>query len=255
MIEPSLAGIASLAAGAAAGALIQAATGFGFAIIAAPVFLGVLESTTAIPILIALHIVQCVMVVPPAWSRAPRRELGRLVIGAAAGAPLGFLLLGHLDVRQLKLAAGSVILIAAALIAARRLLPPPAAIPATQDGGARRGAAIATGAAAGALTALLVMPGPPLMIHLMCRPVAPDEARSLALTFFAVCYVAVLGLSLAAGKLGVAEWRLIGLLALPVVVGTVMGRGLARALADRYFAPVLNVLLVLAGLGALLSAL
>jgi uncharacterized protein len=256
MADLGVIGIVVLAGGAAAGALVQAATGFGFAILAAPVFLWVLDSTVAVPILVALHVVQSAMLVPRVCLQAPRVELGRLAIGAAIGTPLGFLALGLLDVRHLKLAAGTTILVVAALLAwRRRVAAVSASTPEPRDGTGPAASALVAGAAAGALTALLVMPGPPLMVHLVRWPLAPVSARALSLTFFAGCYVAVLSMSIVAGSLGSADWAVVALLVLPVVAGTLAGQRLGRLLADRHFMIVLNGLLVLAGLGALLSAL
>jgi uncharacterized membrane protein YfcA len=259
MVDPTLAGFAVLTLGAAAGALVQAVTGFGFAILAAPVFLWVLGSTTAIPILVALHVVQSAMLVPGVLAHAPRDELARLGAGALVGAPLGFLALGALEVRQLKIAAGLAILAVAALMAWRRRKPP-VRLDTGEDTahaalGAASAASVATGAASGALTALLVMPGPPLMVHLMRRPILPETARALSLTFFGACYVGVLAMSLAAGQLAARDIMLVALLSAPVALATVAGRRLGPRLLGRHFVAVLNVLLVLAGLGALASAL
>lgn len=255
-MELQPAGMALLALGAAAGAAIQAATGFGFAILAAPVFLAVLDSTAAVPILIALHVVQSAVLVPRLWSGVPWRALGLLSLGAAAGCPLGLWLFHALDVRQLKLAAGIVILGVAALLALRRLRsssPPPSG-----TGDERREATASTvvaGTAAGALTAILVMPGPPLMIHLLRHSMPHAAARALSLTFFAACYVAVFATHVTTGSFDRQSWATIAILLLPVLLGTALGLRLAPLLAARHFALVLNLLLVAAGLGALLSAL
>lgn len=245
-----------LALAVAAGAAIQAATGFGFAILAAPVFLAVLDSTAAVPILIALHVVQSAALMPRMWTGVPWRSLGRLSLGAAVGCPLGLWLFRALEVRQLKLAAGIVILAVASLLALRRLRP--SGVQLLEPGAEQRettSSMVATGAAAGALTAILVMPGPPLMVHLLRHPLPPDAARALSLTFFAACYVAVLAAHVTAGSLDRRSWSTVAALLLPVLIGTALGLRLAPWLAARHFALVLNLLLAAAGLGAILSAL
>lgn len=254
-MELQPAGMALLALGAAVGAAIQAATGFGFAIVAAPVFLAVLESTAAVPILVALHVVQSAVLVPRVWTGVPWRAFRLLSLGAAGGCPLGLLLFRALEVRQLKLAAGIVILAVAGLLALRRLrsrgLQPTAA---EDQRGQASASAIATGAAAGVLTAILVMPGPPLMIHLLRHPLPPAAARALSLTFFAACYVAVFAAHAAGGSVDRQSWTAIAALLAPMLIGTVLGLRLAPLLAGRHFALVLNILLAAAGVGALLSA-
>jgi uncharacterized protein len=246
-----------LAMAVAAGAAVQAATGFGFAILAAPVFLAVLNSTTAVPILVALHVVQCMALVPRIVGGVPWPQLQGLALGALFGCPLGLLVFHALDVRLMKFAIGVTILFVAAMLAWRRLRQ------AIRNGdtsatdsiqGSGLGLSI-TGALSGALTALLVMPGPPLMVHLLRHPLPPASARSLSIAFFSTCYAAVLAAHVATGALARADWETVLTLVLPVLVGTFAGFRLAPWLAERHFAPVLNALLLLAGLGALWSAL
>lgn len=246
-----------LALAVALGAAVQAATGFGFAILAAPVFLAVLDSTAAVPILLALHVVQCAFIVPRVWGAVPWPAFLQLGIGAAVGCPLGLWLFGALDVRQLKLAAGVLILVAATLLIYRRLRPPPAGAAAAVHGTASEAPSetIVTGALAGALTAVLVMPGPPLMVHLLHRPMAQEAARALSLTFFAACYVAVLSAHIWAGSLDAKSWSIVAWLIAPVLAGTAGGVTGSRWLRDHHFAIALYVMLIAAGVGALLSAL
>ncbi len=256
-MPPDIAEWLVLATAVAAGAAVQAATGFGFAILAAPVFLAVLNSTSAVPILVALHVVQCIVLVPRVAGGVPWPLFRPLVLGALLGCPLGLLVFHALDVRLMKLAIGVIILFVAAMLAWRRLRP------AIRDAGTSTTSAIQrsrlalgfTGALSGALTAVLVMPGPPLMVHMLRHPLPPAAARSLSILFFAGCYVAVLLAHVATGSLVSEDWRTILRLTVPVLAGTFAGLRLAPWLAERHFAPVLTALLLLAGLGALWSAL
>jgi len=246
-----------LAAAVAAGAAVQAATGFGFAILAAPVFLAVLNSTAAVPILVALHVVQCLVLVPRISGSVPWPQLRGLGLGALVGCPLGLVVFHALDVQLMKLAIGVTILFVAAMLTWRRLRPvirSPDASAVDPSHRSRLPLGV-TGALSGALTAMLVMPGPPLMVHLLRHPLPPAPARSLSIMFFAGCYVAVLLAHVMAGSLGSEDWRTILRLTVPVLVGTYAGLRMAPWLAERHFVPVLNGLLFLAGLGALWSAL
>ena len=51
--------------------IIQSATGFGFAVIAVPLFLLTLDSLTVIQINIVLNLVNALVVVPRIWRQAP----------------------------------------------------------------------------------------------------------------------------------------------------------------------------------------
>ncbi|MGD9804740.1 MAG: sulfite exporter TauE/SafE family protein [Hyphomicrobiaceae bacterium] len=256
-MDLSFAALSTLALAVTIGSAVQAATGFGFAILAAPVFLAVLQSTATVPILVALHVVQCLILVPKIWSGIPWPEFNRLAIGALFGCPAGLLLFRMLDVRQLKLGVGLVILLVTALLAWRQFRSSrvTASLIKAEP---RRGTAITrvvTGGFSGVLTAVLVMPGPPLMVNLLRDPLPAASARALSIGFFAACYVAVLAVHLASGELDAAAGSIVGWLALPVLLGTVGGLLGSRWLQDRHYAPIMTALLLAAGLGAILSAL
>ncbi len=244
--------VAILAAVTVLGALVQATTGFGFAILAAPVFLAVLNSKTAIPVLVALHIVQSAWVVQEVWPRVSRWHLKRLASGAALGCPLGLVLLEWIDVRGLKLTLGVLILLALALFIWRGRTP---SVTAGRPGPAHAPVIALTGAVSGALTSILVMPGPPLIAYLAGERWPREDARALSLTFFAGCYVLVLGLALAAGALGRGDWLLIAGLSPAAIAGTLLGLRLGPKVSERHFRQALLALMLLSGAGAILSAL
>ena len=236
------------------GALVQAATGFGFAILAAPVFLVAMNSPAAIPILVALHIPQSLMLVPRLWRRVPRWHLKRLVLGAMLGCPIGLWLFSGADARFLKLTVGCLILAVIGLLLLR-------------EARTRRGrhviskvghgtlATLATGVTSGAMTALLVMPGPPLMLYFMGTRQAADVVRALSLSFFALCYIAVTLAFIATGAMPHASWMTTGLLTPAVIAGTIAGTTLGPRLGETGMRAAILGLLFLSGAGAILSAL
>lgn len=247
---------AILAAATLLGALVQAATGFGFALIAAPAFLTAMNSSAALQVLVALHIVQSAMVVPGLSAQAPRGMLIALCAGSIVGFPLGLAVFLRLDVQTLKLMIGMAMLMFTMLLLAREY-------GLIGNGGASdgRGRAhspwlIATvGMASGFLTAVLVMPGPPLILYLMARGASKDISRAAALTFFAFCYVVVTALHVAAGGMGLSEWRSVLFLAPVVIVGTMLGTAVATRLTDRWFRNAVYAVLVLSGSYAVWSSL
>lgn len=251
---------ALLSAGAFAGALVQAATGFGFAILAAPVFLAVLSSHAALQVLVVIHLFQTARMLPKLWPQVPKPLLGRLVLGALVGSPIGLVAFLHLSVTQLKLAVGVLIVLATALLAAREsgiisrwLKPPTSEMPGPSGGGGL--GALATGAVAGAMTALLVMPGPPLMLYISARPLPPLAARALAIAFFGLCYLLVTTLNVIWAELGWPVWRVALMLAPAVLLGTFAGERIAGHLTTRSYRLAVLILLALSGLGAMLAAL
>lgn len=254
--------IVLLSAGAAAGALVQAATGFGFAIIAAPVFLAVMNSHAALQILVVIHLVQTVIMVPRIWGKVPKTLLSLLVAGALVGSPIGLSVFLALDVQLLKLSVGALILAVTALLIAReisahrRRAGQPIEIVDLEDPRVTpRIPAFLTGIGSGALTALLVMPGPPVMLYFAGRQGPPEQTRALAITFFGLCYLTVTILNAVWAGMGPQVWGLAALLGPAVVVGTMAGMRLASRLTHGSFRIAVFVLLVLSGVGAVVSAL
>ncbi len=242
-----------LAAATFIGAFVQAATGFGFAIIAAPVFLWVMNSTAAIAVLVALHVVQSLMVVPRLWAKASMWHLQRLAAGAFIGCPVGLWLLSKMDVRGLKLTVGVVILVVIGLLIWRELSTAARSGPAAAVGGPGA-AAVVTGVVSGALTALLVMPGPPLMVYFMRERHAGDAVRALSLSFFALCYVAVTVAQAIGGALGIGALVTLAWLTPAVILGTLAGLAIARCFTDRGLRMAILALLFLSGVGSIVSA-
>jgi uncharacterized protein len=161
-----------------------------------------------------------------------------------------------LDVRALKILVGLLILTVTALLIMRDRDILGAAAGATQDAMSSPPApALITGAASGIMTALLVMPGPPLMLYLASAALPKAESRALSLSVFAVCYVFVALLNIASGTLTASAWQLIGLLSPAVVVGTLFGTRASAWLSERAFRNSVFALLIASGIGALVSAL
>ena len=238
------------------GALLQSAFGFGFAILAAPIFLGVIDSRAGIQVLVILHVVSSVVVVPRVWQAAPRPLLHWLACGSLVGFPVGLLLFLQSDVQTLKLVVG-VATVAFSLLLARREWTQ-AAPPAAAAGGAtgfRWLSAAAVGLVSGLLTAVLVMPGPVAMLYLRALGLEKQTSRAASLTFFAFCYVMATGLHVLFAGVSGESWRLAALLAPLVLLGTLIGNALAHRLSEERFRIAVLVLLIGSGLYAMWGAL
>jgi len=253
-----LSALVLLGLGALGGAVVQSATGFGFAIVAAPIFLVAMNSHAALQVLVVIHLMQTAMMLRGVWALVPVHLLKTLVAGALIGSPLGLLVFMRLDVNALKLTVGVLILLFTALLIAREMgwfsrKAPDHASDGTQTHGAPP-LAYLTGGISGAMTALLIMPGPPLMLYLSHAPLPHARARALAVAFFGLCYLLVTLLNTFWAGMGDGVWWLALALAPIVYVGTLTGLRLSRYLTQGGFRVAVLALLVLSGLGAILSA-
>jgi len=80
---------AGLAATTTAAALLQAASGFGFAVLATPLFLLFVDPSCAVQLVIIITTVLSLVVLPGLWRAIVPGLLVRLGLGSLAGLPVG----------------------------------------------------------------------------------------------------------------------------------------------------------------------
>ena len=237
-----------------AGSLVQATLGFGFAILAAPLFLVVMESTGAIPVLAVLNFAASALVALRTWRQAPRRLLGLLCAGSVAGFPLGLALFRGAEVSDLKLATGIAIMLFALLLLARERGYIVLGRSTTGADRASAPVALLFGALAGVMGAALAMPGPIAMLYLLAVRLSKDESRALSLVFFSFVYGVVCLLHGWDGGLDAPRLWLSAELMIAVLGGAIAGHWLARHISEDRFRELVLVILFIAGLYAVASA-
>ena len=232
-----------------AGAAIQAATGFGFALVAAPLAFAALDSHEAIGLLLLLG-AEIGFLTLATEGRRPQPMVRRSAIVLAWAVPAavaGVAVLRALDAVTLQVAVS--IGVAATLIVRHRA-------PAERRGPEPRWAAPATGLSAGALVTSTNTSGPPLLLYLLGRGDDPVAVRDT----LTVCQ---LGLSLigatavvATGTSGVVPRGWIVALFVPLVLlAHLVGRRVfVRLAASGRYEPVLNATLVVAVAAGLATA-
>jgi uncharacterized membrane protein YfcA len=240
-------------AGAFLGAVTQSAVGFGFALIAAPAFLFAIQSTSAIQVLLAAHLVQSAMLVPRLVRAAPHQILKPMLAGGAIGLPVGLALFAIIDLPKLQLLLGITMLIAAGLMLAREAGWFATAMP-TGTSAHPPGLSALVGACSGALTLLLVMPGPPLIIYLGNRPLTPVESRAVSMTFFAACYAAATILQVTVIGISAESWKTVAILVVPVALATWIGERQAQRLGPVGYRRALLAIMAISAVLAIWSA-
>jgi uncharacterized protein len=111
---------AGLAVTAFVAALLYAVSGFGFAVLATPLFLLFVEPARAIQLVIILSTALSIVVVPGLWRAVAPGLLLRLALGSLAGLPFGLIAFRHADAVLVRGAVGATILVFAAVMAASR---------------------------------------------------------------------------------------------------------------------------------------
>ena len=249
-------GALEIAAGVAvlAGAALQSATGFGFALVSAPMLFAAAEPERAVGLLIVLGLLVNLMTLGTEGRRPQPllRDSMKLLAWAIPGVVAGLLALRSLDSTALQVGVtlGVFATLAARALARRR-----------RDAGARDGeppwwAAPATGLASGALTTSTNTAGPPVVLYMLARGATPVQTRdTLTVTFvgFSALGMAALALSGTDGAIPPAD--ALAALAPAVVVGHLAGRPVFARIADHHYEPVLTAVLIATALAGLATAL
>ena len=240
----AIAGVAVLA-----GAALQSATGFGFALVSAPLLFAILGPQEAVTagVLLGVELNLITLAGERRRPRVLRRDTVALVAWALPGLVVGALALRALPDRALSVAVAVAVLAALALRLRARARPAAAPRP------ARAWYAAAAGAGSGALSTSTSLGGPPLVFFLLARGASPEQMRDTLAAVFVALSVLAVPVLLVAGTFVVPN--AIGVLLAGAAVGQLLGR---RAFAwlggERHEAAVLVVLAATALVALLASA-
>jgi uncharacterized membrane protein YfcA len=233
------------AAAAFAGAAVQSATGFGFALILGPAIFAVRGPEEAVSALLVLGFALNLLVLADGRrARVPWRPVAIALAAAVPGLVGGALVLTAVSKPTLQAAVG-VAVIAAALVQIRAR---PAAAPHEPS----LISASAVGLTSGALTTATSVSGPPLVLWFEAQGLPPREMRtSLSVCFLALNVAGAAALLAAAGTGSVASPVLVLPLLALVVLGHLVGARVFRRLDSRRFRALVLGLVVAAGAASL----
>lgn len=234
--------VAVLATGA--GACLQSAGGFGFAMVAGPALFAVLDPAEAVGTLLVLGSGLNALVLAGERRRAEVRwgELAPMLAAALPGLVAGVWLLEALSKEALQVLVGVGVL---AAVAVRGRTP--------QAAGAA--SSYPVGFLAGALTTSTSVNGPPLLLWLRARGARPAELRdSLAASFLGLNVLGVATVALAAGAEGSPGAAVLLALAPAAALGHLAGRRLFLRMERPHFEALGTTVVVAAGLASLAAA-
>jgi uncharacterized membrane protein YfcA len=243
-----------IAAGIAvvAGAALQSATGFGFALVSAPLLFAATEPEQAVGLLILLGLIVNAMTLGTEGRRPQPlvRDCAVLLGFGLPGVFVGVLALRALSSTALQVA---VTLGVFATLAVRALAQRHGATAA--GGGAPRWAAPAAGFTSGVLTTSTNTSGPPIVLYALARGATPVQTRdTLTVTFIGFALLGAGALALGGGD-WVPSGAALAALVPAVVAGHLAGRPVFARIADRHYEPVLTAVLIATALAGLATAL
>jgi uncharacterized membrane protein YfcA len=201
------------------GAALQSATGFGFALVSAPVLFALLGPRAAVTagVLVALLLNALTLATERRRPQVLIRDAVALLAWSLPGIAVGALALRELPTRLLSALVALAVLggLSMRVRAGRR-----AAAPA--DARSRRWQLPAAGLTSGALSTATSLSGPPLVLHLIVRAASPEQTRDTLAAIF-----------LAQAVVGVPTLLLSGTYTAPDSVWALLLAGLAGQLAGR----------------------
>lgn len=220
-------------------ALIQACTGFGFAIIAIPLLILLYPAHYAISLSVVLSFVSSLSTIPKIRKDVDKALLKRLFIGSVLGLPVGGFLYYMADVMWLKLIVGISIIAAAISMMVRISIP---------MGNGKR-----VGFVSGFLTSSVGMPGPPVVFYLMSKNTEKHIFRGTSLAFYCLVYSVSMTLQFASGRFA-TNWLQDMLLLPAIFIGQAVGTALHKKINQTWFRRVTFLLLIATGVNALIHS-
>ena len=245
-------GALEIAAGLAvlAGAALQSATGFGFALVSAPLVFAAAEPEQAVWLLIALGLIVNGMTLGTEGRRPQPlvRDSAIMLAWGIPGVAVGVVLLHVLGATALQIGVtiGVFATLGVRALARRRRNagtghPPPWAAP-------------AAGFASGALTTSTNTSGPPVVLYALARGATPVQTRdTLTVTFIGFALLGVAALAL--GGADTPRAGAVAALAPAAVIGHLLGRPVFARIAEDRYEPVLTAVLIVTALAGLATAL
>jgi uncharacterized membrane protein YfcA len=243
--------MALAAVAALVGASIQAATGFGFALVLSPALFAVLDPTEAVATLLALGLVLNVFVLIEDGGHANWRRITPMLLAALPGLLAGLVLLNALSKEALQIAVGLAVVGAAALQLSAR---------SAANGRSHRPelpgvAGLTAGFLSGVLTTSISVSGPPIVLWLEAHGIGPSEFRaSLAASFLALNLIGWALLIGAEGSPSVDADVVLPLLGV-VVAGYALGTLAFRRLGSERFFGLALALVICTGAASLVAGL
>jgi hypothetical protein len=234
---------AGLAATTFFASLLYTVSGFGFAVVAAPLYLMFVDPARAIQLVIIISTALAVVVVPGLRQSIAPWLLLRLVLGSLGGLPVGLAAFRLANPALVRGVVGVTILVFALLIAISRRLGGnwrPLLMKPARD--------LAVGTVSGIATALVGMAGPPVLIYLLLAKAGARTVRATLLAFFALSYGATLASHAVTIGIPAPTWSAAGVLIPAALLGGLAGRPIGDRLGAEAFGWLAITLLTAAGL-------
>ncbi|CAG7654408.1 sulfite exporter TauE/SafE family protein [Paenibacillus allorhizosphaerae] len=222
-------------------AMIQTSTGFGFAIVAIPLFLLIHDGHYAVSLSIFLSLISSLSSLPQVRKEIDKPLLATLFYGSLAGLPIGGLIFYTVQVEWLKLFVSVAILAFTIPMMFRLRIPL----------GSGKGA----GFLSGLMTSSIGMPGPPIVLYLTSKNTDKSRFRGTSIAYYCLVYPVSLALQFISGRVS-AELLSHAVLVIPAIyIGQLAGKFIHRGMSQAWFQRITFLLLIATAINALIQSL
>jgi uncharacterized membrane protein YfcA len=228
----------ALCGAALSGGMLRGLTGFGAALLMAPLLSLVVparETMCLVTLLSALPVGQALS--PGLGRLVDRRLLAPMIVAACAGVPGGIWLVGALPEQLFGMVIGVAVIVSACALLTGVTLGDHRSL----------GVSLGVGALSGVLTGFGGVGGPPAILYVLGVESDTHRARANFIVFFAFLYPFALA---AIALVGMLSWAVLarGILLLPLFhLGGVLGERLYQRVRHRHFRPLVLALLIVTG--------
>ncbi len=235
--------VAIIVAAVAIGVLAQTVAGFGFALIAVPVFVAVLDVRDAIVLATLLGCVNSSVLALSNRRHVPWQTVAPMIAAAVLAMPVGLIVLLIAPSGVIRLLVGvSTAVMALALLRGLRF------------GDRSVHSELAVGALSGVLNTSTGINGPPVVLYLQGRELPPDDFRAALAVFFLSSNVATMFILAVSGLITVDAVVLWAASLPAVATGFVVGGQIAQRVAPAAFRGIVFCLLFASAFVAIASA-
>ena len=235
--------LAAVSAVVFVGAIVQAVSGFGFALFSVPLIAALTGPKEAVAIAALLGTLTTARQFVRFRRFVHWRLAARLSGAAAAGMPVGLVILVVLDDNVLRLAMAFTVVGLTALLWRGVTVSPDS-----------WGIDAAAGFVSGVLNTSVGTNGPPLVLSLQARQLEPDAFRGTISAVFAVCNSVTVVLLVVAGQIPKDVLVLSAVALVPLGAGMILGRRVQRRLDAAHFRPIVLWLLLASAAAAVTTS-
>ncbi|KEJ90105.1 sulfite exporter TauE/SafE family protein [Sulfitobacter donghicola] len=205
--------------------VVRGFAGFGSAMIIMPVASSVLPPVEAVVFLVAAEIIGPIPNAPAAWREGTPKDVGRLILGAVIGLPIGIWLLSGMDETQFGwIVSIAVITLLALTVSGWRL-----------KGALTHRLTVAAGTLGGFMMGVVGLPGPPVIMLYMASKLPIAVIRANFLLYLTALDILLFGMLWFMGLLSGPIVILGLMIGIPNMIANVIGARLFDPSAEKVF--------------------